>query len=92
MHELGIFSRYHIADYYNQLSKNAHNELVNVVFIVLVVFSAKSEQGLEGRGVLIPHSRPFFARIPHPSRFFIIFPNPAFLSQKNTFKSNFYKR
>ena len=25
-------------------------------------------EGLEG-GVLIPHSRPFFARIPHPARF-----------------------
>ncbi|XP_015778418.1 PREDICTED: uncharacterized protein LOC107356309 [Acropora digitifera] len=27
MHELGIFSRYHIADYYNQLSQKTHNDL-----------------------------------------------------------------
>ena len=35
MHELGIFSRYHIADYYNQLSQKTHSDLVNVVLIVL---------------------------------------------------------
>ena len=43
------------------------------------------EEGLEG-GVLIPHSRSFFARIPHPAPFFVSFPNPAFLSNKNTLK------
>ena len=39
------------------------------------------EEGLEG-GVLIPHSRPFFARIPHPARFSSVSRIPLFFPTK----------
>ena len=38
-------------------------------------------EGLEG-GVLIPHSRPFFARIPHPARFSSVSRIPLFFPTK----------
>ena len=39
------------------------------------------KQGLEG-GVLIPHSRPFFAWIPHPARFSSVSHIPLFFPWK----------
>ena len=38
-------------------------------------------EGLEG-GILIPHSRPFFARIPHPARFSSVSRIPLFFPTK----------
>ena len=42
---------------------------------------SKFSEGLEG-GVLIPHSRPFFARIPHPARFSSVSRIPLFFPTK----------
>lgn len=45
------------------------------------IANVRIHQGLEG-GVLIPHSRPFFARIPHPARFSSVSRIPLFFPRK----------
>ena len=45
-------------------------------------FLMKHYSGSGRVGVLIPHSRPFFARIPHPARFSSVFRIPLFFPRK----------